>query len=377
MSEPHDQDGARPDRRTFLTLAGAATLAAAGRPSVGHADDQLDALMGDAQRGDLGQGFDDASRTIQMPKASLPTLSPATVQTPSRRSTLCAAIVARGGWPGVAAVTTAAARRPPSERHRRCARGWSRPATSTRTRSATTSTIPTSRLRCGASRRATASPSTASSASETLEGAQRAGAGAARPAQGQSGAAAHAQHQPRPALRGLQHSGGAHRGDRERRRGVAPHRGRRQARPAVARDQQQDRRDQFQSVLDRAGLDRAQGPHPEDAGPSRTTSPATTSASSTSHHNELQPSQINWYSEEAANYTFKPGSGRASIRSARSASTSRARTASTCTTRRSRICSARISASIPRAACGCRTCASWWPGCLSDTRGWSRHEIDA
>ena len=30
MSEPHDQDGARPDRRVFLTLAGAATLAAAG-----------------------------------------------------------------------------------------------------------------------------------------------------------------------------------------------------------------------------------------------------------------------------------------------------------------------------------------------------------
>ena len=36
-----------------------------------------------------------------------------------------------------------------------------------------------------------------------------------------------------------------------------PYRGGRQARPAVARDQQQDRRDQLQSVLDRAGLDRA------------------------------------------------------------------------------------------------------------------------
>ena len=49
-----------------------------------------------------------------------------------------------------------------------------------------------------------------------------------------------------------------HRGDRERRRGLAPHRGGRQAGPAVAGDQQQDRRDQLQSVLDRAGLDRAQ-----------------------------------------------------------------------------------------------------------------------
>jgi murein L,D-transpeptidase YcbB/YkuD len=105
MSEPHDQDGARPDRRTFLTLAGAATLAAAGRPSVGHADDQLDTLMGDAQRGDLGQGFDDASRTIHMPKASEPTVSAATVQTTEQAIDRYAAIVARGGWPRVAAVT--------------------------------------------------------------------------------------------------------------------------------------------------------------------------------------------------------------------------------------------------------------------------------
>ena len=105
MSEPHDQDGARPDRRVFLTLAGAATLAAAARPSVGHADDQLDALMGDAQRGDLGQGFDDASRTIHMPKASEPTVSAATVQTTEQAIDRYATIVARGGWPRVPAVT--------------------------------------------------------------------------------------------------------------------------------------------------------------------------------------------------------------------------------------------------------------------------------
>jgi murein L,D-transpeptidase YcbB/YkuD len=36
--------------------------------------------------------------------------------------------------------------------------------------------------------------------------------------------------------------------------------------PAVARHQFQDRRDQFQSVLDRAGLDRAARPHSKDAG---------------------------------------------------------------------------------------------------------------
>ena len=105
MSEPHDQDGARPDRRVFLTLAGAATLAAVARASVGHADDQLDALMGDAQRGDLGHGFDDASRTIHMPKASEPTVSAATVQTTEQAIDRYATIVARGGWPRVPAVT--------------------------------------------------------------------------------------------------------------------------------------------------------------------------------------------------------------------------------------------------------------------------------
>jgi L,D-transpeptidase YcbB len=105
MSEPHDRDGARPDRRAFLTLAGAATLAAAGRPSVAHADDQLDALMGDAQRGGFGQGFDDASRTIHMPKASEPTVSAATVQTTEQAIERYAAIVARSGWPRVPAVT--------------------------------------------------------------------------------------------------------------------------------------------------------------------------------------------------------------------------------------------------------------------------------
>ena len=106
MSEPHDRDDARPDRRAFLTLAGAATFAAAaGRPGVGRADDQLDALMGDTQRGDFGQGFDDASRTIHMPKATEPTVSAATAQTTEQAIERYAAIVARGGWPRVPAVT--------------------------------------------------------------------------------------------------------------------------------------------------------------------------------------------------------------------------------------------------------------------------------
>ena len=78
--------------------------------------------------------------------------------------------------------------------------------------------------------------------------------------------------------------------------------------------------------------------------------------------NELNPSQINWYSTDAVSYRFKQDPA-ASIRSVRCASTSPAPTASICTTRRRRTCSARTCASIPPAACGCRTCASWWTGC--------------
>ena len=63
-----------------------------------------------------------------------------------------------------------------------------------------------------------------------------------------------------------QSAGGAHRGDRERRRGVAPHRGRRQADRASPEINSKIIADQFQSVLDGAGLDRPQGPDPADAG---------------------------------------------------------------------------------------------------------------
>ena len=56
----------------------------------------LDQLM--KQSGDLGEGFDAASRTLQMPKSSLPTLSPATVQTTEQAIPAYEALVARGGW---------------------------------------------------------------------------------------------------------------------------------------------------------------------------------------------------------------------------------------------------------------------------------------
>jgi len=109
MSQPHDSSAPtdRPtDRRAFLRgAAGAAALAACGLAArAARAEDAaLDALIGDAQRGEFGQGFDDAPRTIQMPKPSAPTVSTATAQTTERAIERYADIVARGGWPQVPA----------------------------------------------------------------------------------------------------------------------------------------------------------------------------------------------------------------------------------------------------------------------------------
>jgi L,D-transpeptidase YcbB len=84
-------------RRAFLGAA--AMTAAAGRAL---ADDQpLSALMNETDRGESGQSFDQASRTIHMPKASAPTLSAATAETTQHAVATYDSIVARGGWPKV------------------------------------------------------------------------------------------------------------------------------------------------------------------------------------------------------------------------------------------------------------------------------------
>lgn len=64
-------------------------------------DPVLQALIEQNLRNDFGQGFDSASRTIQMPKASLPTLSPATVQHTEQAIQVFEGVVSRGGWPEV------------------------------------------------------------------------------------------------------------------------------------------------------------------------------------------------------------------------------------------------------------------------------------
>ncbi|MEJ0076566.1 MAG: L,D-transpeptidase family protein [Alphaproteobacteria bacterium] len=83
-----------------IILAALAGSAAATR-ALAQSEDPLQQLIEQNQRGDLGQGFDSASRTIAMPKASLPTLSPANVPTTEAAIARYEQIVAAGGWPQV------------------------------------------------------------------------------------------------------------------------------------------------------------------------------------------------------------------------------------------------------------------------------------
>src|SRR5262249_49734517 len=91
-------------RRMMLRrLAAIASFAAGVRSSLAD-DHPLDALMGDVDRGGFGQGFDQASRTVHMPKATIPMLSPGTAEATRRAVEVYDGIVARGGWPGVSKV---------------------------------------------------------------------------------------------------------------------------------------------------------------------------------------------------------------------------------------------------------------------------------
>src|SRR6476469_9395411 len=87
-------------RRGVLTGL-AASAAATGALAQAQTEDPLQQLIEQNQRGDLGQGFDSASRTIHMPKASLPTLSPANIPTTEAAIARYEQIVASGGWPQV------------------------------------------------------------------------------------------------------------------------------------------------------------------------------------------------------------------------------------------------------------------------------------
>src|SRR5512138_1153832 len=94
-------------RRRVLTGLSAAGGTLAAFPALAQADDPLQQLIQQNQSSEVGQGFDAASRTIKMPKASLPTLSPANVPTTESAIARYEQIVARGGWPQVPALERA------------------------------------------------------------------------------------------------------------------------------------------------------------------------------------------------------------------------------------------------------------------------------
>ena len=86
------------DRRSVLCGIAASVAAT---PALAQAEDPLNQLIQQNQRSGFGEGFDSASRTIRMPKASLPTLAPETVQHTEMAIARYEQVVAGGGWPMV------------------------------------------------------------------------------------------------------------------------------------------------------------------------------------------------------------------------------------------------------------------------------------
>ncbi|HMK80736.1 MAG TPA: hypothetical protein VK438_13860, partial [Xanthobacteraceae bacterium] len=84
------------DRRALLTGLAASAAATAARA---QSEDPLQQLIQQNQSSDTGQGFDAASRTIKMPKASLPTLTAQNIPTTEAAIARYEAIVTAGGWP--------------------------------------------------------------------------------------------------------------------------------------------------------------------------------------------------------------------------------------------------------------------------------------
>jgi L,D-transpeptidase YcbB len=91
------------NRRIFLRRMGQGVAAAAVMApwlKAAAADDgTLQALIEQNQRNNFSAGFDSASRTIQMPQPTVPTLGPSTLPTTEQAIQQYQTLVARGGWP--------------------------------------------------------------------------------------------------------------------------------------------------------------------------------------------------------------------------------------------------------------------------------------
>lgn len=105
MSATNEGFGARPDRRRFVRYFAGATAWAAGavmaRRPAAAGDAALDALISDGEHDEFGETFDQSSRTIRMPRLTVPTLSPQTAEITAQAVATYDGIVARGGWPAV------------------------------------------------------------------------------------------------------------------------------------------------------------------------------------------------------------------------------------------------------------------------------------
>jgi L,D-transpeptidase YcbB len=104
MTNRPEQRGAI-DRRIFLRKAALGAAALIGGHAAARAqaqEDPLDLLLNQVQNGGFGQRFDAASHNGALLKATLPTLSPQTVQMTEQAIQQYEGIVARGGWPTVA-----------------------------------------------------------------------------------------------------------------------------------------------------------------------------------------------------------------------------------------------------------------------------------
>lgn len=97
---------ARWNRRALIRHFGRGALGAGAAIAAGRAEAQdkvLQLLMEQTRRSDFGQTYDAGIRSVRMPKSSLPTLSPATAQTTQAAIPRYEQMVAQGGWPMVPA----------------------------------------------------------------------------------------------------------------------------------------------------------------------------------------------------------------------------------------------------------------------------------
>ena len=92
------------NRRTLLRHLGRSVLGAGAAMAASRAeaqDQMLQLLMEQTRRSEFGQTYDSGIRSVRMPKASLPTLSPQTAQTTETAIPRYEQLASQGGWTAV------------------------------------------------------------------------------------------------------------------------------------------------------------------------------------------------------------------------------------------------------------------------------------